>query len=135
MKTPITLALLLLSAFVSCSQQTSPTQAQQRSIPVDPTKPHFTLTAGDLSSPAVLATNAPTTPRATIVVKLRFSPKTTEAFKDFTREHLDQQIQFIVGSNVVAEPYIKSEIPHGDVELAFSSLSDAQRIRDALNRK
>src|SRR3954451_11291215 len=115
MKTSITLALLLVSVVVSCSQQTTKTQPKQPVMAIDAAKPHFTVAPGDLSSPAVLATNAPTTPRATIVVKLQFNATATEAFKRFTHDHIDRQIQFIAGSNVVAEPYIKSEIPHGDV--------------------
>ena len=132
MKAP--LALLLMLLVVSCSRP--PAQTIPRSIPLDPNKPHFTVAAGDLSSPAALGTNAgPNGQHATIVVRLSFNAPTSEAFQKFTREHTNEQIQFIVGSNVVAEPNIMMEIPHGKVEIAFSSRDDAERVRDSLNRK
>jgi preprotein translocase subunit SecD len=136
MKAPLTLALLLLTFLVlSCSR---PPQAQNltRFIPLDPDKPLFMVVAGDLSAPAVLGTNAsPTGAHATIVVRVAFNARASERFQEFTRYHTNQQIQFMVGSNVVAEPLIRTEIPHGKVEIDFSSLNEAKHVRDTLNGK
>jgi preprotein translocase subunit SecD len=105
-------------------------------IALDPSKPHFTIAARDLAAPVVLATNSsPTGANATIVVQIQFTAAKAKAFRAFTRQHLNQQTQLVVGSKVVAEPTILAEIPDGRVDIAFSSFEDALAVRDALNKK
>jgi preprotein translocase subunit SecD len=127
-----TLTLILVLLASACSR----TVPRGRSIALDPTKPQFTIAAGDLAAPAVLATNsAPSGANATIVIPLHFTPAKTEAFRTFTREHLNQQAQLVVGSTVVAEPFIGTEIADGHAEIAFSSAEEAETVRALLSKK
>jgi preprotein translocase subunit SecD len=126
------LSLILILITFGCSRPVR----QNRTIALDPTKPKFTIAAGDLASPAVLVTNsAPSGANATIVIPLHFTAAKTEAFRTFTREHVDQQAQLVVGSKVVAEPFIRTEISDGHAEMAFSSLEEAQAVRALLSKK
>lgn len=123
------LSLILVLMSFGCSRPIR----QNRAIALDPAKPQFTIAAGDLASPAVLATNSgPSGANPTIVIPLHFTAAKTEAFRRFTREHINQQAQLVVRSKVVAEPFIHTEISDGHAELAFSSLQEAQGVRDLL---
>jgi len=103
---------------------------------LDPSKPQFTIAAADLAAPVVLATNSsPSGANATIVLHVQFTAAKTEAFRTFTREHMKQQTQLVVGSKVVAEPTVVAEIPDGRVDIAFSSFDDARAVRDSLSKK
>jgi preprotein translocase subunit SecD len=124
------LVLVLLAS--ACSQ----TAQRVRSSTLEAGKPQFTIAPADLAAPAVLATNSsPSGANATIVIQLRFTAAKTEAFRRFTREHMKQQTQLVVGSKVVAEPTIAAEISDGRADIAFSSFEDARAVRDSLSKK
>jgi len=95
----------------------------------------FTIGAADLAVPAALGTNGVGTGHDTIVIHLQFTAAKTDEFLKFTREHMHQQTQLLVGSKVVAEPYIQSEISGGQADLDFSSIDQAQAVADALNKR
>jgi len=125
-KTTVLSLILLLFAW-ACSRKTESA--------VD-SKPQFTIAPADLADPPVLATNSsPSGANATVVIHLQFSPAKTDAFRKFTRKHIHQQTQLVVGSKVVAEPFILSEIPDARTDLAFSSLDEARVIKDVLSKK
>lgn len=95
----------------------------------------FTITASDLAVPAEISTNGVGTGHDTIVIDLQFSADKADEFRKFTREHINQQTQLLVGSKVVAEPYIQSEISDGQVDLSFSSADQARSVVDTLNKR
>jgi preprotein translocase subunit SecD len=95
----------------------------------------FTIGASDLAMPAALGTNGVGTGHDTIVIHLQFTAAKTDEFLKFTREHMHQQTQLLVGSKVVAEPYIQSEISGGQADLDFSSIDQAQAVADSLNKR
>lgn len=95
----------------------------------------FTIGASDLAMPAVLGTNGVGSGQDTIVIHLQFSADKADEFLKFTREHIHQQTQLLVGSKVVAEPYIGSEISSGQADLSFSSADEAQAVADSLNKR
>src|ERR1051326_2740446 len=124
------LALVLIAS--ACSHTTQ----RVKSYTLDAGKPHFTIAAADLAAPAILATNSsPSGANATLVIQLQFTAAKTEAFRTFTREHMKQQTQLVVGSKVVAEPTIVAEISDGRADIAFSSFEGARAVRDSLNKK
>ena len=129
---------MILAVFVSACSHKSESVAGNRKTEItsDASKPQYTIAATDLAGPAELATNSsPSGEHATIVVNFQLSSSKTEAFAKFTREHLNQQIQLVVGSKVVAEPYIGSEISGGAVAIAFSSFDEARAVKDILSQK
>jgi len=101
----------------------------------DPSKPQFRLSAADLAAPAVLGTNGSAAAgSATVVVRLQFASAKADAFRTFTREHANRQMQLIVGTNVVAEPHVVAEIKDGRAELAFSSIDQARAVQAMLGK-
>jgi preprotein translocase subunit SecD len=121
--------LLAISLFVpSCSHKT------ESSAPA--VKAQFTIATEDLAVPAEIGTNsAPAGGQATIVVHVRFSKTKAEEFRKFTREHINQQTQILVGPRVVAEALIGGEISDGQADLVFSSFDKAREVADSLNKK
>jgi hypothetical protein len=72
--------------------------------------PQFSVVAGDITSASAESE----------VVHIEFSKAKAEALRKFTKEHLNQKIQVVVGTNVVAEPVVRSEIPGGQTESEMS---------------
>jgi preprotein translocase subunit SecD len=69
------------------------------------------------------------------VVHIEFSKAKAEAFRQFTKEHLGQKIQVVVGTNVVAEPMVRSEISGGKIVVSCSSSENAQALAAKLSQK
>ena len=87
--------------------------------------PRFSVVASDITSASA----------ESAVVHIEFSKARAEAFRKFTKEHLDQKIQVVVGTKVVAEPAVRSEIPGGKIDVSFSSPEDAQAFAASLSEK
>jgi preprotein translocase subunit SecD len=122
------LAISLLAS--ACSRKT------ESSVPAASTnKPKFTIAASDLAVPADLGTNGVGSGHESIVVHLQLSASKTEAFRNFTHDHINQQTQLVVGSKVVAEPFVMSEITNGQADLSFSSADEARTVADLLSKK
>src|ERR1051325_16769 len=136
MKTATFKIAILTQVLVLLASACSHTAQRGSSYSLDPSKPQCRIAAADLAAPAVLATNSsPSGANATIVLHVQFTAAKTEAFRTFTREHMKQQTQLVVGSKVVAEPTIVAEISDGRADIAFSSFDDARAVRDALSKK
>jgi hypothetical protein len=95
----------------------------------------FTIAAADLAVPAQVSTNGTGSGNESIIVHLQFSADKADEFRKFTREHINQQIQLLVGSKVVAEPYLRSEISSGQADITVSSVDQAQAVADSLNKR
>jgi preprotein translocase subunit SecD len=100
-----------------------------------PSKPQFIIAAADLAGPAEISTNGIGTGHDTIVIHLQFSAKRADEFRQFTREHLNQDTQLVVGTRVVAEPHVAAEISGGQADLSFSTFDQAKVVADALSQK
>jgi hypothetical protein len=128
--------LLAISLFASaCSHKAESTVPASAPFSVDASKPHFTIAAGDLAVPAVIGTNGVGSGHDTVVIHLQFSASRSDEFRKFTREHINQDTQLLVGTNVVAEPHIIAEISGGKADLVFSSVDQAQAVVDSLNKR
>jgi len=98
--------------------------------------PQFTIAAADLAVPAVISTNSVGAWHDIIfIIHLQFTAGKADEFRKFTREHIHQQTQLLVGSKVVAKPYVVAEVSGGQVELSFPSIDQAQPVADSLNEK
>jgi hypothetical protein len=95
----------------------------------------FTIGAADLAMPAALGTNGVGTGNDTIVIHLQFSASRADEFRQFTREHINQNIQILVGTEVVSEAHIIAEISSGQADLSFSSADQARAVADSLNKR
>ena len=129
--------LLAVSLFAAaCSRKSESTVSTSKPRSIDASKPQFTIAAADLAVPSKIGTNsAPSGTNASIVIHLQFSTEKAEEFRQFTREHLNQKMQLLVGSKVVAEPFIVAEVSGGQADLTFSSLDDAKAVADSLNKR
>jgi preprotein translocase subunit SecD len=87
--------------------------------------PQFSVAAGDVASASADSS----------VVHIEFSKAKAEAFRNFTKEHVDQKVQVVVGTKVVAEPVIRSEIPGGKIDVSFSSAEEARAFSASLSHK
>lgn len=122
------LGILLLAS--SCSHKT------ESSVSATSTnKPQFTIAATDLAVPAEIGTNGVGSGHETLVIHVQFSAGRSDEFRQFTRNHINQDIQLLVGTKVVAEPHILAEISGGKADLTFSSATQAQAVADSLNKR
>ena len=97
MKTTI-LSLLLILFASACSHKT------ESSVTADTSQ--FPMAAGEVVSTSVevVTGRLPSSPtQETAVVHLEFSRAKAAEFRKFTREHLNQKVQIMVGTNVVQE--------------------------------
>ncbi len=95
----------------------------------------FTIAASDLAVPATIRTNGVGSGNETIVIHLQLSASRADELRVFTRDHINQDMQLLVGTKVVAEPHIVGEISGGESELSFSSAAQARDVLDLLNRR
>jgi preprotein translocase subunit SecD len=119
-----TLSLILVLLVSACSHKTDGS-ATSSSI-------QFSIAASDVSA-AVVLTRAGSTTAA--VVDVHFSSSKAAEFRKFTEAHLNQQVQILVGTNVVAEPVIRAAITGGKVQLHFATREEAQAVADSLTKK
>jgi preprotein translocase subunit SecD len=101
--------------------------------------PQFSIAAGDVvgaASVEIVTGRVPSSPtQETAVVHLQFSSAKAAEFRQFTKDHLNQKVQILVGTKVVEEPVIRAEIPSPKIELMFSSSNEAQVVTDSLSKK
>jgi preprotein translocase subunit SecD len=126
--------VLVISLLASACSHKTGTSAPTNSAS-DTNKPQFTIGPSDLAAPAQIATNGVGSGHDTVVIHLQFSTGKSDEFRRFTRDHINQEVQILVGTNVVAAPHIMTEISGGKADLAFSSLDQAKAVADSLNMK
>ena len=61
------------------------------------------------------------------------SAKATE-FQKFTQLHLNQKVQIVIGTNVVAEPIVSSEVTDGKIVL-FCPTDEIKRITEPFPKR
>ena len=98
-------------------------------------KLQFMITPKDLIGFAEVTTNSiPSGTNATFIIHLQFTNAKSDEFRKFTREHINQQVQLLVGSKVVAEPFIVAEISNGQEDLKFASPDEAHMVANLLGK-
>jgi len=100
--------------------------------------PQFSIAAGDVVSTSVevVTGRMPASPAQEIAtLHLKFSKAKAAEFREFTKKHIKQKVQIMVGTNVVAEPVIRAEILGPKIELGFSSPEKAHAVADSLRKK
>lgn len=101
--------------------------------------PRFSIEAGDIvgtASVEVVAGRVPSSPTQRVsLVHFQFTGAGAARFRQFTRDHLNQKVQIMVGSNVVEEPVISDEIPGPEIELIISSADKARAVADSLSKR
>jgi preprotein translocase subunit SecD len=125
--TTFTLILVLTVAGCSRSAETN----TNGGVAVAST-PQFTIAPSDVSAASIH--NSTDTTKAT-VVDVHFSNTKASDFRKFTEEHLNQKVQILVGTKVVAEPIIRTAIPGGEIQLSFATIDEAQTVVDSLSKR
>jgi preprotein translocase subunit SecD len=87
------------------------------------------------TSVSIATNSSPSGANATIVIRLAFTAAKADQFRKFTREHMNQQTQLVVGAKTVAEPFISAEISDGHADMVFSAFDEARAVRDLLTKK
>ncbi len=121
----MTLGLMLAFFISACSHKTESNTVADT--------PKFQITASEVSSASVQPVVSVKTGRKTAELDVVFSK--TDAFIQFTREHMNQTVQFFAGTNLVVETKMSPEIAKGRLELSCSTLVEAQEIADSLSKK
>ena len=96
------------------------------------------MAAGDVVSTSVEAVTGrrPSSPTQEMyAVHVTLSGAKSAAFRQFTKDHLNQEVQIMIGTNVVQQPVIRAEISSPKIELMFSSPDEARAIADSLSKK
>ncbi len=125
-----TLSLLLVLLVSACSHKTesAPTAGF----------PEFSIAAGDVIGTSVEATTGNVSGSPTQVmymVHVELSSAKGAEFRQFTKDHVNQQVQILVGAKVIQEPMIAAEIVSPKIDLIYSSKDEAQSVADLLSKK
>jgi preprotein translocase subunit SecD len=128
-----TLSLLLVLFVSACSHKTE-------SNPTSTTAglPEFTIAVGDVVSTSVetVTGHMPSSPtQAESMVHIELSGAKGADFRKFTKDHVGQQVQILVGTKVVQEPMIAAEIVSPKIDLLYSTPAEAQSVADLLSKK
>ncbi|HSY09632.1 MAG TPA: hypothetical protein VK840_01825 [Candidatus Dormibacteraeota bacterium] len=132
----ITIGLLLVLFVPACSHKTESSVTTESSIATN--SPQFSMVAGDVVSTSVevVTGRVPSSPTQEMsVVYIELSGAKAAEFRQFTKDHIKQKVQILVGTKVVEEPIIQTEIPSPKIELIFSSPDEARAIADTLSKK
>src|SRR5207248_3222156 len=100
--------------------------------------PQFSLALSDISGGGlVIATNQPELVAAhkQFVEFLRLSSTAATDLQKFSQTHLNQQVQFLIGTNVVAQQTISSVITNNELDLYYPSWAATKVVSDALVKK
>jgi preprotein translocase subunit SecD len=125
-----TLSLLLVLLVLACSHKTESTTTVSST--------GFSIAASDVVSTSVETTtgSVPASPtQAMSMVHVELSAAKAAEFRQFTKDHVSQKVQILVGTKVVQEPVIVSEIVGPKIDLLYSTSAEAQSIADLLSKK
>ena len=125
-----TLSLLLVLFVSACSHKTESNTTAGL--------PEFSIAAGDVVSTSVetVTGHMPSSPtQAESMVHIELSGAKGAEFRKFTKDHVSQQVQILVGTKVVQEPMIAAEIVSPKIDLLYSTPAEAQSIADLLSKK
>ena len=125
-----TLSLLLVLFVSACSHKTESNTTGGL--------PEFSIVAGDVVSTSVetVTGHTPSSPtQEEYMVHIELSGAKGAEFRQFTKDHVSQKVQILVGTKVVQEPMIAAEIESSKVDLLYSSKDEAESVADLLSKK
>jgi preprotein translocase subunit SecD len=124
------LAILMITA--ACSPKNDAPVVNTPSTPKG--KPQFTIIPNDVAGIAEVTTQSMPGTNAEYAIHLQFTDAKAEMFREFTRQHVNQQVQLFVSGHVVAEPVIGAEISNGQADLVFSTPDEAHAVASLLTK-
>lgn len=74
-------------------------------------------------------------PQGMTLLHIEFSSAKADEFRRFTREHTGQKVQILIGTKVIQEPVVQSEIRGPKFNLPFPNPAEAQAILKLLEKK
>jgi preprotein translocase subunit SecD len=98
--------------------------------------PQFTLHGSDIASASAdVGSDGPgATPRpGTAFVHLELARSKVEEFRRFTKEHVNHKVQIVLGTRLIAEPIVRSEISGGKFQVSFQSADEARATAKSLS--
>ena|ERR1035437_4061142 len=129
-----TLSLLLVLFVSACSQKTESTTTNST---------EFSIASGDVVSTSVeplsvkpFIGSEPSSPtQAVSVVFVELSGAKAAAYRQFTKDHLNQKVKILIGTKVVQEQTIVAEDSSPTIRLLCLSPAEAQTITVLLSKK
>lgn len=98
----------------------------------------FSLAPGDVVNATIETTSADPgapPPQGMTILHLEFSRAKADEFRRFTRDHVGQKVQIMIGINVIKDPVVQSEIVSPKLDLPYSTPAEAQAILNLLGKK
>jgi len=125
-----TISLLLVLFVSACSHKTASTTVTSTSADI----PQYSILAADVDSTSVETRTNGTSALLTRVY-VEFSAAKAADMKKFGHDHLNQTVQFLIGTNIVSTIGIGGEFSGTSIAFDFTTSEEANRIIDYLAKK
>jgi preprotein translocase subunit SecD len=94
----------------------------------------FIIIPNDIAGIAEITTDRVPGTNREYTVHLEFTDAKAAQFRQFTRAHVRQRVQLIIGRKVIATPVIAAEIVNGQADLTFASAQEARDLIETLGK-
>jgi hypothetical protein len=123
----LNLALLLMIS--GCSRQPSGGTTAAET-------PRFYMVPGDVSSAKItLEAGWTVNPTQEIeVLHMQLSDSKAAQFREFTKRHINEMVEYMAAGKSVGQPVIRREITNGLVEIPFGFPNEARHVADSLKK-
>jgi hypothetical protein len=95
--------------------------------------PRFSIPPGEVAATSVEV--IPAHKNTVVAVHVGLSSAMAADLRQFSKDHLKQQVQIIVGTNVVGKLVFRRPLPSTNFALFYSSRQEAQEVAELLSNK
>ena len=94
-------------------------------VPGDVSTAQITLEAGWAANPT----------QEVAVLHVQLSDRKAGEFREFTKRHVNERVEFVAAGKAVCQPVIRAEITNGQIGMPFGFTNEAQDVADSLMKK
>jgi preprotein translocase subunit SecD len=69
------------------------------------------------------------------VLHMQLSDTKAAEFREFTKRHIDQRVDFVAAGKRIAQPIIRGEVTNGQIGLPFGFPDEAQEVVNSLSKR
>jgi hypothetical protein len=69
------------------------------------------------------------------VLHVQLSDSKAAEFREFTKRHVNQRVEFLAAGKSVCQPRISREVTSGTIEMPFGFANEAREVADSLMKK
>ena len=66
---------------------------------------------------------------------MQLSDSKAAEFREFTKRHVNQRVEFVAAGKRVCQPVIRREITNGQIGMPFGVAYEAREVADSLKKK